>query len=40
MVEGEQAQVIRNYALKSGFYATMLNRLQMVTKEIVRSKTE
>jgi hypothetical protein len=39
-VEGQQAQVVRSYALKSGFYATMLNRLHLITKEPRRERME
>ena len=39
-VEGQQAQVVRSYALKSGFYSTMLNRLHLITKEPRREKVE
>jgi hypothetical protein len=39
-VEGQQAQVVRSYALTSGFYATMLNRLHLITKEPRREKME
>lgn len=37
-VEGEQAIIIRNYAIQSGFYQTMLERLHLVTKEPKRYK--
>ena len=39
-VSGEQAIKVREYALKSGFYATMLERLHMITKEPKRHKVE
>lgn len=31
-VEGEQAILVRKYAVESGFYETMLERLHIVTK--------
>lgn len=37
-VEGEQAIVVRNYAVESGFYETMLERLHLITKENKRVK--
>jgi hypothetical protein len=39
-VEGEQAIIVRNYAIKSGFYQTMLERLHLVTKEPKRQKID
>lgn len=39
-VEGQQAITVRSYALKSGFYSTMLNRLHLITKEPKREKLE
>ena len=39
-VEGQQAITVRSYALKSGFYSTMLNRLHLITKEPKREKVE
>ena len=39
-VEGQQALTVRNYALKSGFFSTMLNRLHLITKEPKREKVE
>lgn len=39
-VEGEQAITIRKYAINSGFYETMLERLHLVTKEPKRFKQE
>jgi len=31
-VKGEQAKIVREYAVKSGFYSTMLDRLHLITK--------
>lgn len=39
-VEGQQAITVRSYALNSGFYSTMLNRLHLITKEPKREKVE
>jgi len=39
-VEGQQAITVRNYALQSGFYSTMLDRLHLITKEPKRQKVE
>ena len=39
-VEGEQSMTIRSYAIKSGFYGTMLERLHLVSKEPKRYKVE
>ncbi len=39
-VKGEQATVVRQYALKSGFYSTMLDRLYLITKEPKRVKND
>ena len=37
-VEGEQAIVVRKFAIDNGFYETMLERLHLVTKEPKRAK--
>ena len=39
-VSGEQAIKVREYAIKSGFYSTMLDRLHIITKEPKRFKVE
>lgn len=39
-MEGQQAITVRNYALQSGFYSTMLDRLHLITKEPKRQKVE
>lgn len=39
-VEGDQAVEIRNYAVESEFYQTMLERLHIISKETKRSRAE
>lgn len=39
-VEGDQAIVVRKYAVDSGFYQTMLERLHIITKEPKRVKND
>ena len=39
-VSGEQSKKVREYAVKSGFYSTMLDRLHMITKEPKRVKVK
>jgi len=37
-VEGDQAITVRNYAVQSGFFETMLERLHIISKEPKRHR--
>lgn len=39
-MEGEETLKIRQYAIESGFYSTMLERLHLITKDVKRVKVD